>query len=104
MLTSKASAAISCSTASLPAQQGRLDVLPRTGLQRDRWRGAGKTGHLLEEALCTGLTSRAEQGQDEGSPGRVVLRTVVLEVGKHHKLPHLRDRECPGIERGPWLV
>jgi hypothetical protein len=104
MLTSKASAATSCSTASLPARRDHSDVLPRTGLPRDRWRSAGKTEHLLGGALCRDLTTRAEQGQVEGSPRRVVFRTVVLGADKHRRLSHLRDRECSGIDFGPWLI
>jgi hypothetical protein len=90
-LTSTAAAAISCSTASLPALLGHLDGMSRIGLQGVRRRDTHVRGRHFEAGLCRDLWMKLARG----------LVAKAMELAGE---PHNRDMEYFGTGCAPLLI
>jgi hypothetical protein len=100
-LTSTAAAAISCSTASLPAPLGHLDAMPRIGLRGVRRRGTHGRGRHFEAGLYRDLRMKLARGLVAEAMELAGARGIVPVVGEQ---PHNRDMEYFGGGRGPLLI
>jgi hypothetical protein len=99
-LTSTAAAAISCSTASLPALLGHLDAMSRIGLQGVRRRDTHERGRHFEAGLCRDLKMKLVRGLV--AEAMEIAGALVVPVAGEQ--PHNRDTEYFGTGCGPLLI